>query len=255
MSFELEISVGRRCMLYSANEYRARFPVGTRGEITGKAFIGSAVASDLARNKEQLTTLSNFLHDCRVASDAHAAAEPMRLLHRLQRAVTGGDVVAVVEPLRSIGVPGPGSEERLRPRSITFTPSQLFGRVTRTTVDRFAPVLVRRKLPAEDGIVVWFANPGDVLPDGTIATALGNAQPFPYVPGEAGGDAIEIAAANRGEMFACDVISAECKGSVLREFPSQYLGVKLDDIQSDARNGGKDARKALKLLNDNRFKE
>lgn len=110
-------------------------------------------------------------------------------------------------------------------------------------------------MPAEDGIAVWFANPGDVLPDGTIAMALGNAQPFPYVPGEAVGDAIEIASANRGEMFACDVISAECKGSVLREFPSQYLGVKLDDIQSDARNGVKDARKALKLLNDNRFKK
>ncbi|WP_144030330.1 hypothetical protein [Burkholderia sp. AU6039] len=255
MSFELEIGVGRHCTLYSANEYCARFPTGTPGEKTGKAFIGSAVASDLARNKEQLSSLSNFLRDCRVASAAHDVAEPMRLLHGLQRAVTGGDVVAVVEPLRSIGVPGPRSEERLRPRSITLTPSQLFGRVTRATVDRFAPVLARRKLPAEDGIAVWFANPGDVLPDGTIATALGNAQPFPYVPGEAVGDAIEIASANRGEMFACDVISAECKGSVLREFPSQYLGVKLDDIQSDARNGVKDARKALKLLNDNRFKK
>lgn len=251
MSFELEIGVGRHCTLYSPSEYRARFPVGTPGEITGKTFIGSAVASDLGRNKAQLSSLSNFLRDCRVASDAHGAAEPMRLLHGLQRAVVSGDVVAVVEPLRSIGVSRPVSEERLRPRSITLTPSQLFGCVSRATVDRFAPVRLRHKLPAEDGIAIWFANPGDVLPDGTIATALGNAQPFPYLPSDAVGGAMEIAGINRGEMFACDVISAECKGSVLREFPSQYLGVKLDDIQSDARNGVKDARKALKLLNDN----
>ena len=125
MSFELEIGVGRHCTLYSPGEYRARFPTGTPGK-TGKAFIGSAVASDLARNKEQLSSLSNFLRDCRVASAAQDVAEPMRLLHGLQRAVTGGDVVAVVEPLRSIGVPG-RSEERLRPRSITLTPSQLLG--------------------------------------------------------------------------------------------------------------------------------
>ena len=105
MSFELEIGVGRHCTLYSPGEYRARFPTGTPGK-NGKAFIGSAVASDLARNKEQLSSLSNFLRDCRVASAAQDVAEPMRLLHGLQRAVTGGDVVAVVEPLRSIGVPG-----------------------------------------------------------------------------------------------------------------------------------------------------
>jgi len=254
MSFELEIGIGRRCTLYLPSEYRVRFPVGTPGEKTGKALIGSAVASDLARNQAQLPSLCKFLRDCRVASDAHGA-EPMRLLHGLQRAVSDGDVVAVVEPPRPISVPGPGFEERLRPRSITLTPSQLFGRGTRATVGRFAPVCGRRKLPAEDGIAIWFARPGDVLPDGTIATALGNAQPFPYVPGGAVGGAMEIAGGNRGEMLACDVISAECKGSVLREFPSQYLGVTLDDIQSDARNGVKDARKALKLLNDNRFKK
>ncbi|KVN04239.1 hypothetical protein WT19_12895 [Burkholderia stagnalis] len=64
-----------------------------------------------------------------------------------------------------------------------------------------------------------------------------------------------LAGIDRGDLYACDVISAECKGSVLREFPSQYLGTTLNDIQSDARNGVKDARKALKLLNDNRFKK
>ncbi len=55
--------------------------------------------------------------------------------------------------------------------------------------------------------------------------------------------------------MACDIISSECKGSVLREFPGQYLDSTLNRIQSEANAGVKDARKALKLLNDNRFKK
>jgi hypothetical protein len=68
------------------------------------------------------------------------------------------------------------------------------------------------------------------------------------------GNDIKIAAADRGGMYACDIISSECKGSVLREFSGQYLNPNLSDIQRDANSGNKDARKALKLLNDNRFK-
>ncbi|WP_233874835.1 hypothetical protein [Paraburkholderia adhaesiva] len=60
---------------------------------------------------------------------------------------------------------------------------------------------------------------------------------------------------DRKSMIACDIISAECKGSVLREFPGQYLNSPLSDIMSDAASGGSDARKALKLLKDNRFKK
>ncbi|QIE27544.1 hypothetical protein SBC1_56550 (plasmid) [Caballeronia sp. SBC1] len=66
---------------------------------------------------------------------------------------------------------------------------------------------------------------------------------------------IKTAAVDRGGIYACDIISSECKGSVLREFPGQYLNSTLKDIQSDANSGNKDARKALKLLNDNRFKK
>lgn len=55
--------------------------------------------------------------------------------------------------------------------------------------------------------------------------------------------------------MACDIISSECKGTVLREFPGQYLNSPLNKIQDDANDGVKAARKALKLLNDNRFKK
>jgi hypothetical protein len=88
-----------------------------------------------------------------------------------------------------------------------------------------------------------------------FASALSNAQAFEYDPGPAGDDAFKLTNVPRSEMYACDIISNECKGSVLREFPSQYLDSTYNDIQNDARDGLKDARKALKLLNDNRFKK
>ncbi|WP_146055194.1 hypothetical protein [Paraburkholderia eburnea] len=87
------------------------------------------------------------------------------------------------------------------------------------------------------------------------STPLGDAQPFEYTPDALGGDAVGLAANDRGSMYACDIISSECKGSVLREFPGQYLNSTLNEIQGDAQDGSKDARKALKLLNDGRFKK
>lgn len=88
------------------------------------------------------------------------------------------------------------------------------------------------------------------------STPLGNAQPFQYSNSAPSYEDIDVAGlGNRGNMYACDVISSECKGSVLREFPGQYLNSTLNDIQSDAQDGVKDARKALKLLNDGRFKK
>ncbi|MFM0398190.1 hypothetical protein [Paraburkholderia aspalathi] len=86
-------------------------------------------------------------------------------------------------------------------------------------------------------------------------TRLGDAQPFELGDFGISDNVQEIAATDRDSMYACDVITAECKGSVLREFPGQYLNSTLGDIQSDANDGVKEARKALKLLNDNRFKK
>ncbi|WP_322105267.1 hypothetical protein [Paraburkholderia sp. J41] len=98
---------------------------------------------------------------------------------------------------------------------------------------------------------------GAMFSDATsdASTPLGDAQAFEYTPDALGGDAVGLAANDRGSMYACDIISSECKGSVLREFPGQYLNSTLDDIQGDAQDGIKDARKALKLLNDGRFKK
>ncbi|SMG45164.1 hypothetical protein [Paraburkholderia susongensis] len=100
------------------------------------------------------------------------------------------------------------------------------------------------------------AHGSDPAHDGDTSTLSGNAQPFKYTPDTVSRDAEYLAGiGNRGDMYACDIISAECKGSVLREFPGQYLDSTLNDIQNDAQDGVKDARKALKLLNDGRFKK
>jgi hypothetical protein len=95
----------------------------------------------------------------------------------------------------------------------------------------------------------------DNFADGDESTPLGDAQPFDYQSNAISDGAYNLVADDRGNMYACDIISAECKGSVLREFPSQYLNSTLNEIQGDAQGGMKDARKALKLLSDNRFKK
>lgn len=182
MSFDLAVGVGRRCSLYSRSEYRSRFPAGVPGEQAGKELVESVSAGDLPRDTAQLARLRNFIQDCSVGHYADST-DPKRLLQALQRAVSGGDVVAVVEPLRSSGVPARRADEQPRPRSITFTPSQLFKRTVSVAASFRPSVPVVRKLSAEDGIAIWFAKPGDVLPDGRIAKALSSARPFEYLPG------------------------------------------------------------------------
>ncbi len=55
------------------------------------------------------------------------------------------------------------------------------------------------------------------------------------------------------EPTAQRIISTSRKGSINREFPGQFLDKTKSEIQAAAREGDAEARKALKLLNDNRF--
>ncbi|MGF6656084.1 hypothetical protein OKW34_006674 [Paraburkholderia youngii] len=85
------------------------------------------------------------------------------------------------------------------------SPSQLFRRAV--PVESVGRSLQRPKLPrlaADDGLAIWFARPGDMLPDGTIATPvstpLGDAQAFDYQPDMPAGVSFEIAKTpNNGE--------------------------------------------------------
>ncbi|QDX91850.1 hypothetical protein EEL30_05390 [Brevibacillus laterosporus] len=52
---------------------------------------------------------------------------------------------------------------------------------------------------------------------------------------------------------ADDIISSKKKGSIRREFPTEWLDKTLDEIESAAQRGDKNAKKAKKLLTDKRF--
>jgi len=69
----------------------------------------------------------------------------------------------------------------------------------------------------------------------------------------------DAAQAARLQQKAADIISKECKGGINREFPSEMRDKTLQEIKDLAKNGDSAsksaAKKALKLLNDNRFKK
>jgi RHS repeat-associated protein len=52
-----------------------------------------------------------------------------------------------------------------------------------------------------------------------------------------------------------EIISKECKGSINREFPGQYRDKTLAEIIQDKNSGDAIAKKAWKLINDNRFQK
>jgi hypothetical protein len=71
----------------------------------------------------------------------------------------------------------------------------------------------------------------------------------------AAGRANVQAAIKRLESTAQNIISKECKGSVLREFPSELLKTTLAELKRLVASGNAPARKALKLLTDKRFRK
>ncbi len=62
-------------------------------------------------------------------------------------------------------------------------------------------------------------------------------------------------ATDRLKKKARDVIGEECKGTILREFPSEWLEATLAEIDKAAKRGERSARKAWKLLSSGRFKK
>jgi RHS repeat-associated protein len=63
------------------------------------------------------------------------------------------------------------------------------------------------------------------------------------------------AALNKYRSTAVQWIAQKCKGSIAREFPSQYYNQTLEAIRRAAQAGDKLAKKAWKLLNDKRFEK
>jgi hypothetical protein len=68
----------------------------------------------------------------------------------------------------------------------------------------------------------------------------------------------QVLARNAIEKFSSNAtnwIAKNCKGSINREFPGQFKDSTLKQILDQAKTGDSAAKKAWKLLNDNRFKK
>jgi RHS repeat-associated protein len=70
-----------------------------------------------------------------------------------------------------------------------------------------------------------------------------------------GGTALAMIPGGGEEETAGQIIARSRAGKILREFPGEYLGATLKEIQKDAKQGIAAARKALKLLKDTRFQK
>ena len=62
-----------------------------------------------------------------------------------------------------------------------------------------------------------------------------------------------VAAAVILAKTAEQIISEKKKGSIRQEFPGEWLGETVENIEKAAKSGDASARKAKKLLNDKRF--
>ena len=68
----------------------------------------------------------------------------------------------------------------------------------------------------------------------------------------------QVLARNAIEKFssrAVDWIGRNCRGSINREFPDQFRNRTLKEILDLSKSGDSAAKKAWKLINDNRFRK
>ncbi|MBB5498137.1 hypothetical protein [Paraburkholderia sp. MM5384-R2] len=202
MAIDFKVGNHRSCTLHTRQEYRGNVFSDEVG--TGRRLIISASSWELTHNTRQLAQLAEFMRNSPGRAYASGAA-PEQIARTLQTAVERGDVIAVAPSLRTSRGGSAPIQQQIRSYYPTITPSQLVRGalpVVRAARSVERPKLPR--LPAEDGLAIWYARPGDVLPDGTIATPvstpLGNERPFEYTEDPQFGDAQELAARGVSEV-------------------------------------------------------
>ncbi|MCC8396240.1 hypothetical protein LJ656_26990 [Paraburkholderia sp. MMS20-SJTR3] len=213
MAIDFTVGADRRCTLCARREYHGS---ATSSEARdGRRLVASASSRELTRDTRQLVVLAAFMRDLCVGARASGAA-PEQLAQALQAAVERGDVIAVVAKSLAAVRTGAPIEQEIRPYYETVTPSQLFRRslsVVKSVRSCKRPALPR--LAADDGLALWFAKPGDVLPDGTIATpvaaGLGEAQAFDFRPAELSNDVKELAASTNEPNYAAKMLGYDRK--------------------------------------------
>lgn len=170
----------RRDVLFTSRDAEQRATAGARCFLADK-FNWSHDRQIMA----ELRTLLDLSDD-----DASAA-------WKIERAIETGELVTVPDqPMKGTSVHQNAGGERRGPKPREVVAAlPLFRRAASVaaSVRSFERPRLPR-LPAEDFPAIWAAEPGDVLPDGTIATALSDARPFEYVPEDFSDDTLEIAA-------------------------------------------------------------
>ncbi|MFP7271463.1 hypothetical protein [Bacillus safensis] len=118
----------------------------------------------------------------------------------------------------------------------------------------------------------FISSEGELNPDQLAETKFAIPLPFFFIPGLGqaavlatgavivGGmifssNSWEAQVVKHHKMTADQFISKNRKGSIRKEFPSEYLNKTIEQINKDAKKGKKNAKKAKKLLTDNRFKK
>ncbi|WP_250535689.1 hypothetical protein [Caballeronia sp. AZ10_KS36] len=153
--------------LYSRNESTKRGDFEARRAIELAQTLHLSVdGSDSLRKFLGRHTSGGYL-----SPDIH----PSDVLRRLKDGVASGDIVAVSSPRESRQAGWGGrAEPPPRPSYATVTPSQLYRKAVPERPDSALGRVVRswQRLPAEDGPAIFRSMPGDVLPDGRIATPL-----------------------------------------------------------------------------------
>jgi hypothetical protein len=150
----------------------------------------------------------------------------------IKRAIETGELVTTPDAPSS-GFNGSRGDDVPRPRAPACTPSQLFGRLAGVapTIRSFAPRALPR-VPADDFFAILSANPGDLLPDGTTATAL-DSTPFEYVPHTLSDEVMELAASTKNPKFAAKMLgysSSQFREMVHRFKEDNTIG-PADDIE------------------------
>jgi hypothetical protein len=97
----------------------------------------------------------------------------------------------------------------------------------------------------------WGSGSGGAAAHGPTVPLIGHGQALSDISSEPAGPTVQVAQ----EMKCSAFITENCTGSILREFPSEYLDLSVDQVLNDANAGIAAARKAKKLLFNNRFRK
>lgn len=141
------------------------------------------------------------------------------------------------------------------PGGVTGSSLALGPMETTSSSDQLIPVLRNLITPPSTGATnstltpVQLANLGtptsqQITPQDTAASGLPASNPKPASP-------TLIAQSETCAEF----IAENCRASVLRVFPGQFLDVPVEDVLDAAKSGDAAARRAKKLLLDNRFRK